>query len=208
VLPVVVNLRGKEILVIGGGPVAERKVRKLLEAGGRVRVLSRDFTPGLRTMEGPALTLIQRSLEPEVTLKEDIRRSLFLVLATNDKDLNDAIQRQAERLGKMVSRADGVADLLFPASFQVGDVLISVSTEGKSPLLAKRIKERIRKSLSAEDLRLLEFQEELRSVLKGRVKGQRERERILREAVEKPEVLRCLRSGDREGAQRAALEGR
>ncbi|NOZ58294.1 MAG: bifunctional precorrin-2 dehydrogenase/sirohydrochlorin ferrochelatase, partial [Euryarchaeota archaeon] len=186
------------------GRVAERRVAKLLRAGARVRVVSRSFTPALRRLEGENLTLVEEELD-EDSIAAHMRGALLVFAATSSAELNSAIVRLARRRGKLVNRADGMADFLLPACFEVGDVVVAVSTRGRSPAVAKIIKRRIKKAVTQEDILLIELQEFLREALKRRVQDQAERSRMLREACRDERILERLRKGDLEGAKQLAL---
>ncbi len=205
-LPVVLNLRGRQVVVFGGGRVAERRVAKLLQAGARVRVVSMSFTGALRRLASGAegLTLVRARVVPE-EVEEHVGDALLVFAATSDGRLNDAIVEECRRLGKLVNRADGVADFVMPASFNVGDVVVAVATGGRSPEVAKMIKRRLMKAVAQEDILLVELQERLRGELRRLVPSPEARRRVLRKVARDQEVLQMLRSGDPEGAFRMAM---
>jgi precorrin-2 dehydrogenase/sirohydrochlorin ferrochelatase len=198
------NLKNRRVVVFGGGRVAERRVAKLLRAGARVKVVSRSFTPALKKLEGENLTLVEEELG-ECRIAAHMRGALLVFAATSSAELNDAIVRLARRRGKLVNRADGVADFLLPACFEVDDVVVAVSTRGRSPAVAKIIKRRIKKAVTQEDILLIELQEFLREALKRRVKSQAERSCMLRTVARDERILERLRKGDLEGAKQLAL---
>lgn len=198
--PVILNLKGKSTVVFGGGKVAERRVAKLLDAEAKVKVISRDFTPSLRKLKSN-LELINQELNKK-NIGKFIKAADIVLAATSDKNLNDAIERECRKHGKIVNRADKACDFIIPAALRLGDVLISISTKGKSPAVAKLIKQRIKKAIAKEDLLLIELQEYLREKLKRKVKNQAERKKILREAMSRPDIAECLRKGDLEKAKK------
>ena len=199
------NLENKQVVVFGGGRVAERRVAKLLSAGAKVKVVSKSFTRAIRKLEGENLTLIEEELT-EASIARHLRDALLVFAATSDSELNETIAKLAKREGKLVNRADRVADFVVPASFEVGDVVIAVSTMGKSPAVAKIIKRRIKKALTQEDILLVELQEFLREVLKRRIASQSERSRMLRAIARDARILEMLRRGDLEGAKALGLK--
>ncbi|MFH1774951.1 MAG: bifunctional precorrin-2 dehydrogenase/sirohydrochlorin ferrochelatase [Methanobacteriota archaeon] len=202
--PVVLNLLNKSVTVFGGGRVAERRVAKLLDAGAKVKVVSRDFTPSLLKLKSVGLELINQELN-EKNIGKFIKTSDMVLAATSDKDLNDAIEKECKKSGKLVNRADKASDFIIPATLKLGDALISVSTKGKSPAVTKLIKQRIKKAVASEDLLLIELQEYLREKLRGKVKNQAERKKILREVMNRPEIVECLRKGDIKKAKKLAI---
>lgn len=202
--PVILNLEKKSVVVFGGGKVAERRVAKLLDAGAKVKVVSKDFTPTLRKLKGANLKLVTQELNEKNTGKF-IRAADMVLAATSDKDLNDAVERECRKYGKLVNRADKTSDFIIPATIKLGDALVAISTKGKSPAVAKLIKQRIKKAVASEELLLIELQEYLREKLKRRVKNQAERKKILREVMNRTEILECLRKGDLEKAKKLAV---
>lgn len=201
--PIVLNLENKVAVVFGGGKVAERRIVKLLEGGAEVKVISKEFTKTLEKLKNPNLELISEELKD---ITKFIETADVVLIATNDKDLNDRIERECKKCKKMTNRADKVSDFIIPATIKIGDALISVSTKGKSPAVSKLIKKRIKKVVTQEDMILIELQEFLRGRLKNKVGNQAERKKILREIINTPEVAQCLRSGNLEKAKSIASD--
>ncbi len=204
--PVVLNLTGKRVVVFGGGPVAERRIVKLIKSGARVRAASGDFTKALKKMGAEnKLELVQIRLH-KAGVKRFIEDADLVLAATNDKDLNDAIERESKALGKWINRADGLADFSIPATLEMGDATIAISTGAKSPAVAKQIKSRIKKTIAQEDILQIELQEFSRELLKRRVSEQKERKRILKEIMSSPELLQLLKKREIRRAKEEVVE--
>jgi precorrin-2 dehydrogenase/sirohydrochlorin ferrochelatase len=201
----VLNLKGKRAVVFGGGRVAERRVLKLLGGGSKIKAVGKEFTEKLKGMEGKDLELVKAELDEE-KIRGFVGEGDLIFVATNDKGLNDAIEEEAKRQGKLVNRADKVGDFIVPASVEIGDVLIAISTKGKSPMVAKALKRRIKRVITQEDIMLVELQEFARGILKDKIRNQGRRREVLREIVNMPKVVGCLKSGDLERAKGAVLE--
>lgn len=125
------NIEGKKCTVIGGGKVALRKAKRLIEYGGAVTAIAIGFIDGFEN-----ISTIQKRYTPS-----DIENSFLVIAATNDKELNRQIAQDAKKLNILVSLADdsSASDFVFPASGGCGDITLSVSTDGKFPLLAKKL---------------------------------------------------------------------
>jgi siroheme synthase-like protein len=139
--PLFVDLSRCRALVVGGGAVACRKVRGLLDAGGRPEVVSPEVHPDLRD-------LIDRNAlawRPREYRAGDARGRHLVFAATDVREVNAAVAREAEEGGALVDVADDGDSSTFhvPAVVRRGDVVVALSTGGASPLLAKRIKERV-----------------------------------------------------------------
>lgn len=204
-LPVMLDIKNKSVVVFGGGRVAERRVVKLLASKARVKVVSKKFTKNLRKMKAGNLKLIKKEIN-EGNIKDYIADSDIVLIATNDIELNDLIEEKSKEDRKLVNRADKVSDFIIPASLEIGDITIAISTKGKSPAVSKAIKNRIKKIIDKEDVLSMELQEFLREELKTQIKDQERRKRILRGVINRPEILRLIRKGDIEGAKREALK--
>ena len=135
--PIMLKVRGRMAVVIGGGPVAMRKVRSLRKAGARVRVVAEEFAD-----------------ETDLTNVETIRQSYhakFLETATlvfactNDQALNARIATDARRMGALVNCVEQPADCDFyvPAIVSRGDVVVAIGTGGAAPALAAELKKQI-----------------------------------------------------------------
>lgn len=205
--PVVLNLRGKHVVVFGGGTVAERRIAKLVKSGAKVKAVSEDFTKALKKMssEKKELELVQTRLDRN-NIREFLEDGDLVLVATNNKDLNNAIEKESKALGKWVNRADGLADFSIPATLELGSATIAISTMAKSPGVAKLIKGRVKRAITEDDILQIELQEFARERLKRYVPKQNERKRILREIMSSPELLHLLNKGEIEKAKREVRE--
>jgi len=140
--PINLNIKGKLCVVIGGGSVAERKVKNLLRYGGRVRVVSPDLTDRLSKWASQGKMVYTRSEYRASHLK-----GAFLVYAaTSDRKVNAEIARDAAKRRLLVNVADAPTESAFilPAVVRKRDVSIAVSTNGISPAKSVRIRDRIK----------------------------------------------------------------
>lgn len=139
--PVLLDLRRVRALVVGGGAVAARKVEGLVEAGGRPEVVAPELTAELRTLaEREGLVVRARAFRAGDTA------GFGLVFAATDRpEVNAQVAREAAAAGALASVADAGAESAFhvPATVRRGDVVVALSTGGASPLLARRLRERL-----------------------------------------------------------------
>jgi len=141
--PVNLDIQNRNCLVVGGGGVGTRKVVTLLNCGARVTAVSPDMSAKLRSLAGsPGLTLEQRPYR-----SSDLEDMFLVIGATDDETLNRQISRDAEQRGTLCNIADRpeICNFILPAIVQREDLVITVSTSGKSPALAKKL----RKALEA-----------------------------------------------------------
>ena len=153
--PICLNISKKRCVVIGGGDVAERKVTRLLEAGAGVEVVGKLLTPKLETMknEGKIGHIAD-------DYKEEYINDAFLVIGATDRDdVNDKIYMDADRKGKLVNIVDSPdrCNFILPSIVKQGDLQIAISTSGKSPALAKKLREEMEGSYGSEYQILLDI---------------------------------------------------
>ncbi len=198
--PVLLDIKDKKAVVFGGGKTAKRRVMKLLKAGAHVTVVSREFTTGLEDLDEANLKLVKLEIEDGAPFIEE---SEIVLIATDNKAINDRLEEEARALRRIVNRADKTSDFIIPATLETGDVTISISTGGKSPAVSKNIKKRIKRVLSEDDLYLIEIEEFAREKLKKKVKKQALREKFLRELINRSDIIEKIRTGDTTGAKKA-----
>jgi len=136
--PIAVSLSKKPVLVIGGGPVAERKVKALLEAGALVKLVSPRATPVLsRLAKKRQIRWIHRNVR-----KTDIRGVYVIVAATNDPGRNKAVSRWAgkHRIWTNIVDQPALCSFISPAVFRSNDAIVAVYTDGKDPVFSRDVK--------------------------------------------------------------------
>jgi precorrin-2 dehydrogenase/sirohydrochlorin ferrochelatase len=139
--PVALDLNGKSVLVVGGGNVAERKVESLLAYNALIHIISRDLTYKLQSLvESGKIHRIDESFT-----EKHLEGILMVVAATDNKELNHRVSECAVKKGLLINAVDQPADcnFFFPSVVKKGDLSIAISTSGKSPALAKRIREEL-----------------------------------------------------------------
>ncbi len=153
--PVFLDIRGRPCLVIGGGKVAERKTLSLLEADARVTVISPSVTRRLNKLHREGrIEYLPRPYE-----KGDIRGFYMVFSATDNRVVNRLIAEEAkeERVFLNVVDEPELCDFIVPSVVKRGDLLIAISTSGKSPALARRIRMELEERFGDEYACLLEI---------------------------------------------------
>lgn len=153
------------VTVIGGGTVAERKVRKLIRECPKIIVASKEFTPYLKKLqERRRVKLLKLFSNNEKVLERVLSRSSIVIVATNDMKLNGQIAGRAKRKGILVNAVDNpkTSNFNFPAIAKIGDIRIAVSTGGKSPAMAALLSRRLGKQVSKNDLLFVSLQSRVR----------------------------------------------
>ncbi|CEN79377.1 precorrin-2 dehydrogenase/sirohydrochlorin ferrochelatase family protein [Paraclostridium sordellii] len=134
--PIMIDLMGKEITVIGGGKIAYRKVNNFLKFGYEVTVVSREFIEDFKKIENK-IKIIKDEYS-EIYIKD----SFIVVAATNNKKVNESIGMFCRTNNKLVNVIDDpkLSNFIVPSCVKRGDLVISISTGGKSPSLASKIR--------------------------------------------------------------------
>jgi len=187
------DVSGKRCVVVGSGNVAERKVKRLLACGARVEVVGKALTPILAAWKGEG-----RIVHREADYEESSLSGAFLVIgATNDETVNGRIAKDARTRGIPVNIVDNPArcDFILPSVFERGDLMIAVFTGGKSPALAKKLREELEESYGPEYAVLLDILGELREkvIAAGRSSAEN---RACFAAVVRSEILDDIRRKD------------
>ncbi len=204
--PAFLDLREREVLVVGGGKVAERKVKTLLEVGARVRVVSLDLTPALAEMAALG-QIAYRAGEFE---DADLEGVWLVIGATNDPRANQRVAEAAARHRLFCNIVDvpALCSFLVPALIERGDVLIAISTSGQSPALAQRLKREIEMMIGPEYGRLAELLGRLRAFVKQKIPDAERRADIFHRLVQSdlPERLRAENPSNVERHARQLIE--
>lgn len=197
--PMVVDLAGRRCLVVGGGQVAERKVRALVEAGAEVVVVSPALSPGLEGLKrGGRIVHRVRSYQPG-----DVAGSFLVFGATDDREVNGRLADEANAAGVLANLADSptLSTFLVPAALTRGNLVIAISTGGDSPALARKIKEDLESVFGEEYAGLLKVLEQVRERAKREVADPERRRALFERAVES-DLLERIRAGDAAGLVR------
>jgi siroheme synthase-like protein len=162
--PILLNMRGRKCLVVGGGSVALRKVQAMLENGANIEVISPTFCPELNQMaKDGAIQIHQKSYNTK-----DLKNAFITIAATDDVKTNENIAADARRQRVLVNVVDDPnnSDFIVPSQFRCGDVIVAVSTSGRSPALARKIRSELEKGFKAEYAQLAILADDIRSELK------------------------------------------
>jgi precorrin-2 dehydrogenase/sirohydrochlorin ferrochelatase len=153
-LPLNIDMRGMNVLVAGGGAVAARKIRALLDAGAIVRVVAPLFAPEInRLADSGAVQTKTACYEAD-----DLRDAFLAVAATNDPETNRRIADDARQLGILivVTSDPAAGNCTFPALVRRGNLEVAVSTNGRCPGYAAEVRDMIATVIGTEYGVLLE----------------------------------------------------
>jgi precorrin-2 dehydrogenase/sirohydrochlorin ferrochelatase len=161
--PVHLDINNRKVLVVGGGSVGTRKVKTLLDCGARVTVVSPEVSRQLRELAASGdIKLAERSYQ-----SEDLNGVFVVIGATDDETLNQQISSDADRLNTLCNIADRpeVCNFILPSIVQRDDLVITISTSGQSPALAKKLRKTLENQFGEEYGTLLQLMGAIRKKL-------------------------------------------
>jgi precorrin-2 dehydrogenase / sirohydrochlorin ferrochelatase len=191
--PAFLDLRGKKVVIVGGGVVAQRKCETLVQYGAELYLAARELTPVLKDYvdQGRVRFLGTEFREP------DLDGAMLAIAATDDPDLNRRVSLSAMKKGVFVNVVDQPADCTFivPSILRRGDLVIAVSTSGKSPALAKQLREKLGEQFGPEYKTYLHLMGRLREEILSKSLAPRRGGEIFRELV-RSDLLDSIRAGE------------
>ena len=180
-----------------------RKVKRLLECGAKVTVVSIDSTEKLKELSHSCV--IQLKERPFQTTDLDDR---FLVIgATDNQELNFNIHAEAERRGLLCNIADRpkACNFILPSIINRGDLIIAISTSGKSPAFAKKLRKHLENEFGDEYAKFLNLMGAIRHKLLGQDHEPEAHKHLFEQLIEK-DLVQMLKNGDTENINSLLLE--
>jgi uroporphyrin-III C-methyltransferase/precorrin-2 dehydrogenase/sirohydrochlorin ferrochelatase len=181
-LPVYLDIQNRPCLVIGGGAVATRKVRMLLNAGGKVTVVTPEYSSEIASMlKDGKIELAQRHFEDS-----DIKDQVLIIASTNNETVNLQIADLARENNIPCNLVDNPdkGSFIMPSVIDRSPVLVAVSTGGSSPVLARLIKARLESLIPAGYGKLAELAGEYRDKIKQMISDPEQRRRFWKHVLQ------------------------
>lgn len=193
--PIMVTIENKPCLIVGGGKVAYRKIKKILEYKAKVNLISREVNED-----------IQRLIDEEqiIYLGKDYNSTLlekvFLVIAaTNNKELNKKILQDCNEANILINSVDNPKESSFiqPSKIEKGNITIAISTEGKSPILSKIIRNKVENIIDDSYGEYLELLGEFRTQALEKINNETKRKEFF-VRITREEYLNAIKEFGRE----------
>ncbi len=207
------TLHNKKVIVIGGGTEGTRKVRGLVGQNSRIIVISPRMNRYLKDLEsrGEIMTIVSKVRDINIL---DNYEDVFLVIAaTDDKELNRRLVKKGRTMGAFVYAVDDpmVSDFSYASIINIEDVMqIAVSTSGRSPIMARRIRIRaervLRRLIKKTDIEMAKLQEFARNAAKSKIDTVTERKQFLYSVEGNNDIQILLKENKIEEARIAALD--
>jgi siroheme synthase-like protein len=200
--PVFLNLGGRNCVVAGGGQVALRKVTTLLQHGAAITVISPRLCKGLRELQGEGKILVRH----RAYQAGDLENAFIAIIATGNRTVNLHASLEAKCCKIPVNVVDdaSLSDFILPSIVRRGSVSIAISTDGKSPALARKIRIMLEGKLENEYA-------ELALLVEGARREARRRKLKIsskrwQESIDLDYMLRLIKQGKSEKARDELLE--
>jgi siroheme synthase-like protein len=195
--PVFLKVKGRKCVVVGGGEVALRKVLVLLEHDTDLQVISPELCPGLAELaDSGKIRVINREYR-----EGDLKNTFITIAATDDRDTNRRVAADARRESVPANVVDDSenSDFILPSYLRRGDITVAISTGGRSPALARKLRTRLEKEMGAEYAKLARLVGEVRmEVIQQGIYIDSE---AWQEALDLDLLLDLLRKGEKEKAR-------
>lgn len=193
--PVCLDVSQRPCVIIGGGEVAARKAERLVQCGARVTVVAKRLSPEMLRLKGEGAV---SHIDADYGI-DHLRGAFMAIGATDRNDINESIAADARSLGVLVNIVDDPAhcDFILPSIMSRGDLSISISTGGKSPALAKKLRLELEECYGPEYVALLNIMGALRERIVAAGASPDENKKLF-EAVLDSDILEAIRSNDRD----------
>lgn len=189
---------GLKVFILGTGEVATRRANKFLDHGAIVKLAGSSIDEELVTKGA--------KLHSTDEVDDLVDWSDFVVIASGDRQLSDYVADISHE--KLVNRADfpNDGDVIVPTSFNIGDIEISIFTNGKSPLMARQLRKKIQSIITEEDILEIELQDYSRSLLKEIIPDQKDRRDYLYKIFEDEDIRELIRAKEIDRAKAVICE--
>ena len=201
--PIYLDVKDRKCLVVGGGAVGTRKVETLLECGAKVTVVSIDASEKLKKLSNSGLIRLK-----ERAFQTDDLEGVFLVVgATDDEDLNVKVHAAAERRRVLCNIADRpeACNFILPSIVSRGDLTIAISTSGKSPAFAKKLRKQLEAQFGDEYAEFLKLMGAIRKKLLSK-DHEPEAHKHLFERLIETDLVQMLKNADTDAINTLLLE--
>jgi precorrin-2 dehydrogenase/sirohydrochlorin ferrochelatase len=200
--PIFVKLEGQLIVVVGGGNIAEAKIPGVLAAGGRIRLIAPSITPQIAEwVRFGKIDWLPKEFEAK-----DLQEAFLVIAATSVPGVNEPVFRAAEARGILCNAVDDIehCHFYYGAVVQRGDLQIAISTNGKSPALAQRLRQEFEEEFGPEYEAWLEWLGAAREALRASGPSSETSKKVLHELASQPMFEEFLKQARQRPEHRGA----
>lgn len=197
--PIYLNLHQRTCLVVGGGSVAARKITHLLQCGAMVTVVAPEVEEGIAELarEGKIIW------KPRGFVESDLEEIFLVFSATDDEGLNHRISMLCQERNIPINVVDDPQHCSFfvPAVVRRGSLSLAISTAGKSPMYARKLKEQLQEIVTAEYGEFVEMLGEVREEVKRAYPEDIDKRREIFKSLVYSDILELLLAGEKDEAK-------
>ncbi len=206
------HLNGELVIIVGGGAEALKKINSLLTQDCKILVLSEKSNPKIKNYVSKKKIEFKKVKLANANLLSKYKP--YLVMATTDnKELNRKIVNRARKMNCLAYASDDpeISDFSHPSVINIEDaVQVAISTGGKSPVMARKLKneaEKIfKKIVNKEDIYQIKIQEIARKAAKGKISTQKERKKFLYSVLNDKRIKQLIKDDEPQKAQKRAMK--
>jgi siroheme synthase-like protein len=195
--PIYIDIEDRAVLIVGGGAVCARKAETMVRYGGRVTIVSPEITDEIAAWERDGALAVRRKMYEE----SDLDGASIVIASTDDQCVNARVARDCRRRRIPVNVVDvtHLCEFIVPAIIEKGSIQIAISTGGKSPALARTLKEDMQRMIGPEYAEVNDLLGTLRKSAKSVLPTDVDRKRFF-DGIIAAGVLVLLREGRRREA--------
>ncbi len=198
--PIYIDIEDRDVVIVGGGNVCARKAETMMKYGARVTIVSPEFTEEIEQWARDGKLALKRKHYEEA----DLEGAVLVIASTDDQSVNELVAADCRRRKIPVNVVDVTAlcEFIVPAIIESGSIQIAVSTGGKSPALARTLKEDLQRSIGPEYAEVNDVLGTLREGAKATLPTDVDRKRFFDGIIARG-ILQMLREGRRAEAYEA-----
>lgn len=198
--PIYIDIEDHAVLIVGGGVVCARKAETMMRYGGRVTIVSPEITDEIGAWERDGALVVHRKRYEEA----DLDGASIVIASTDDPCVNARVARDCRRRKVPVNVVDvtHLCEFIVPAIIEKGSIQIAISTGGKSPALARTLKEDLQRTIGPEYDEVNDLLGTLRKEAKRILPTDTDRKRFF-DGIIAAGVLEMLREGRKREAYEA-----
>ena len=195
--PIYIDIEDRSVLIVGGGTVCARKAETMMRYGARVTIVSPEITDEIAAWEQAGVLAVQRKMYAE----SDLEGASMVIASTDDQCVNARVARDCRRRRIPVNVVDvtHLCEFIVPAIIEKGSIQIAVSTGGKSPAIARTLREDLQRMIGPEYAEVNDLLGTLRKSAKEVLPTDVDRKRFF-DSIIAAGILDLLREGRRREA--------
>jgi precorrin-2 dehydrogenase/sirohydrochlorin ferrochelatase len=171
--PIFLKLKDRLVLIIGGGAIAEQKLKGLLNTEAKLRVIAAEISPEVRALKGKFPDLRQIEFFERPYEYGDEKAAFLVIAATDDQHINNMIANRCRDQMILVNSVDQpmYCDFYVPSIIDTKSIKVAISTNGKAPAIAQKIRQDLETYVSLKYADIVDVVEEFRLKVKDKITG-------------------------------------